>query len=79
MMPDECDARLTAAIDQWMLEVYALSIALNQGAVLKNNRRKVREYLNWSLSRRVYSADRAKELYAQWLDRLELVEEQPSV
>ena len=73
MTQDEWEAILTATTEQWMLGVYRLSIAFNQGGVPKNKRREVREYLNWSLSRRVYNADHARELYA------ELVEEQPSV
>jgi hypothetical protein len=79
MTPDEWEARLTATTEQWMLRVYTLSIAFNEGGVPKKDRRKVKEYLNWSLSRRVYNADHARELYAQWLDRLQLVEDQRSV
>jgi hypothetical protein len=78
MTPDEWEASLPA-IDQWMLRIYRLSIVFNEGGVQKNKRREVRELLNWSLSRQVYNVDHARGLYVQWLDRLELVEDQPSV
>lgn len=67
------------AIDRWMLTTYALSISLKNGAVLKKDRRKVRELLNWSQTRRVYCEDRARELYDQWIRHVQLAEESLSV
>jgi len=67
------------AIELWMLRTYSLSISFQQGWVPKSERCKVQDLLNWSLSRRLYNSAHARELYTQWLDRLELVENQPSV
>lgn len=67
------------AIDLWMLRTYALSISLNNGGVPQKDRRKVRELVNWSQSRRVYCEDRARELYDQWLRQAQLAEDSLSV
>lgn len=65
-------------VDRWMLNTYAMSICFKHGAVDKKDRRKVKELLAWSLSRRVYCEDRAKGLYDQW-SQLRSAEELGSV
>ena len=66
------------AFDRWILNTYAMSICFKRGAVAKKDRRKVKERLDVSLSRRGYCEDRAKGLYDQW-SQLRTAEEWGSV